>query len=829
MDTLLNKWMYRLAMLGILLAAYYLRIAGLANTPPGIYYDEGRLLQRAWRLTEGYGLVLYFQDIAEPFDVMLRAVYHALSGGVHLFMGQMFSIWLNILAVAAVIRLACILYRQHRHRAVISLVAGLTLATMPPFVMLGKHIYRANWLPLTISLALIWLFLAWRDRHLFQFVLAGCFIALSTMMYTGGLFFPPAILLMVGVQMLISRKKLPSRKQLALLLGSFSLVMLPWLYLFVRIPNWLSRVSDLSVGRSPFTDISLLPSHLQLTLSAIFLPGDLHDMRYNTFTTAFLNPALIALLIIGMGSTIWRWRKTWVLSPLILGLVMLWPNILSSEPYQPVRSVGVFVALALLVGFGAGQIVLILKGRPVFWSALVVVCFATPLHTGYHIWYHFNEQALITNPHVPNSLALKYRVGFEDLLRRLADADGPTYFPVVHLNTDLAVAVSRLEDFPLVRGYMDENLPAGQVILPRNDLSYGFFPLDDAPVHYALLLPERGEIVILPGLSKQQGQVLAQEIREQGEDILNADGWLLGQSLQLTDDTHAFADLRNVVGDVLAIYDETLELVGIDAPSEIIPGERIPVTLFWRLRAQNGKDYFSRLQVWDFENSNQGFERRSPLVNEADFPLNILYNIYPTVMWDAGEIVADTRWLPVSETAPPGGYRFALAVYDYPGHVPVDIHVIHGQRQSIWGLVGRTAVAADNFFSESHIRVKSTTRSGNFYLIDYDLSMDGQTLQVQLQWHVGAVTNEDYIGYVHILDAAGQLVAQQDKRPYDGQFPTWAWPLASQVSTQFSLQIPENAQAPFTITTGMYQYPSLQRLEVIQEGVVQIDNSIRLR
>src|SRR5690606_5946782 len=121
--------------------------------------------------------------------------------------------------------------------------------------------------------------------------------------------------------------------------------------------------------------------------------------------------------------------------------------------------------------------------------ALFAILLGTPLYTAYHVWYHFHEQPLINDPHVPESLALQYRIGFDELLVDIAESDMPTYLPIEYLNTDLAVAVLRPDYFPLVHGYDGRDLPAGRLVTPRNDISYGFFFLDYAPVQYGLLLP----------------------------------------------------------------------------------------------------------------------------------------------------------------------------------------------------------------------------------------------------------------------------------------------------------------------------------------------------
>ena len=828
-STVREKLAYTIGLIVILLLAFGLRIADLDTTPPGIYYDTGRIIQRIWRFNQGYGVLLYFQDIAEPFDFLIRALYHRMTGGVDFYMSQMFTVCLSVTAVASTALCAKVVYRKHPYSHLISLFAAFTLATMPVSIILSKHLFRANWLTLTIPLAVTALILAWRNRKTIPTLLAGFFIGLSTIFYTGGLLFPAAIALMIVLQLLITGVSWQRIRQLVTMGSAFVVTMLPWLYYFLRVPNWLSRVGDLSEGASPLSNPALLAEHIRITVSSIFIPSTLHDMRYNTFTTAFLNPLFVGLFFIGLLVTLWRWRRSWMLAPLIITIVMLFPNVLSSEPYQPVRMVGTFWGLSLIVGLGSAELYR-LPYKQNIGLALFAILLGTPFHSAYHVWYHFNEQPLINDPHIPESLALKYRLGFEDMLIDIAESDLPTYLPIEYLNTDLAVAVLRPDYFPVVRAYDGRDLPAGRVIAPRNDISYGFFFLDYAPVQYALLLPASGEILILPPVSGEVAQTLLEETRDSGEDYVNEEGWLLAQQRML-DENNVFDSLEIPSDEVLAVYDDNLELVGIDAPAELIPGEIVPVTLYWRLREQKGRDYFSRLQAWDFTNSNQGFERTSPLIGEADFPLNIHYNIYPTVMWEAGELVADTRWLPLAETAPPGGYRFALAIYRYPGLVPVSTTAT---TVDIWGMVGQSAVDRASFASPAEMPDTGITLGEEYIFSDYSLStpaedlLPGDSMEANITWYVQDTTTESYITYLHVLDAEGNLIAQQDIQPFNGQFPSWAFIPGTEVTLNYVVTIPEDASLPLTIRTGMYRYPAIQPLEALDNGNPLPDNAIAL-
>lgn len=178
---------------------------------------------------------------------------------------------------------------------------------------------------------------------------------LSASFHLSGLFFPPAVIVVIVVTMLVNRRW-PSLKNLALMVVSFGITMIPWLYLYLSIPNWLVRMTDLIDEQSPLKNPAVLIRNIGTAFSTLFVPDAIYDMRYNTFTTAFLNPALIVLFVVGVLVSLRRWKTPMMIAPLLILLAMVSPNILSSEPFQPGRFMGVFVPLSLLAGSGSGTV-----------------------------------------------------------------------------------------------------------------------------------------------------------------------------------------------------------------------------------------------------------------------------------------------------------------------------------------------------------------------------------------------------------------------------------------------------------------------------------------
>jgi hypothetical protein len=96
----------------------------------------------------------------------------------------------------------------------------------------------------------------------------------------------------------------------------------------------------------------------------------------------------------------------------------------------------------------------------------------------------------------------------------------------------------------------------------------------------------------------------------------------------------------------------------------------------------------------------------------------------------------------------------------------------------------------------------------------------GDDLRIDLTWIAEGPTPAPLTAFVHLLDPAGNVVAQQDKEPDEGFFPTTAWQAEhGPISDAFSLQIPADAEAgTWRVVTGWYDAASGARLPVAGGG-----------
>ncbi|RLT34911.1 MAG: hypothetical protein DWI57_16055, partial [Chloroflexi bacterium] len=119
--------------------------------------------------------------------------------------------------------------------------------------------------------------------------------------------------------------------------------------------------------------------------------------------------------------------------------------------------------------------------------------------------------------------------------------------------------------------------------------------------------------------------------------------------------------------------------------------------------------------------------------------------------------------------------------------------------------------------------VADASFGGQIRLLGYEIAADaivaGGPLTVTLAWQTERAMDVSYSLFLHLLDADGQIVAQRDGVPHDGQLPTSIWLPGEVVTDSYILQ-PEQplTQGTYTLITGLYEPSSGQRLPVTQDG-----------
>jgi hypothetical protein len=191
------------------------------------------------------------------------------------------------------------------------------------------------------------------------------------------------------------------------------------------------------------------------------------------------------------------------------------------------------------------------------------------------------------------------------------------------------------------------------------------------------------------------------------------------------------------------------------------------------------------------------------------------------ISWQPGETIVTSLQLPISPEAAPGRATLFIGLRHNSGswqaatsangrglQLPLALTTIKIPQPP--GGAGRpqTAVTAD--------------LGGQLRLLGYNLERDGDTSTVTLFWQALTPMNEDFTTFVHLLGADGQLLAQADGQPWDGQYPTAIWDVGEIVRDPRVLILPAgSAEGPLTLVAGAYRLPGSERL-ISQDGADSI-------
>jgi hypothetical protein len=93
----------------------------------------------------------------------------------------------------------------------------------------------------------------------------------------------------------------------------------------------------------------------------------------------------------------------------------------------------------------------------------------------------------------------------------------------------------------------------------------------------------------------------------------------------------------------------------------------------------------------------------------------------------------------------------------------------------------------------------------------------GQTISVDATWSTAAQMQRPYSIFVHLLDGASNLVAQDDGLPLDGNWLTTCWQPGQSFADSYSLDIPPGTgPGLYELRMGFYWLPTGERLALME-------------
>jgi 4-amino-4-deoxy-L-arabinose transferase-like glycosyltransferase len=107
---------------------------------------------------------------------------------------------------------------------------------------------------------------------------------------------------------------------------------------------------------------------------------------------------------------------------------------------------------------------------------------------------------------------------------------------------------------------------------------------------------------------------------------------------------------------------------------------------------------------------------------------------------------------------------------------------------------------------------------GGLELVDYRVqALDAGQLRVRLRWRAVKAVEAEYTATVQVL-RDGQIIAQDDGPPGTRYLPTSWWRPGDVVVAEHALELDRPFEAGQQIIVGLYEWPSLERLRVLDSG-----------
>jgi hypothetical protein len=216
--------------------------------------------------------------------------------------------------------------------------------------------------------------------------------------------------------------------------------------------------------------------------------------------------------------------------------------------------------------------------------------------------------------------------------------------------------------------------------------------------------------------------------------------------------------------------------------------------------------------------------------------------IYSTFIWAPGEIVTDPYEFEIDPDMPDGIYNLLVGSYLPIG---VDAAISLPLVQADGQLTDRTHVnlgpikvgATPPGLTVEHVEPQVTLQQHfgslpDLTLLGYDLTDETgnpiknskpalnltkgpKHLKLTLYWQCETSLPIDYTTFVHLRNAAGEIVAQRDQPPLNGAYPTSLWEPGEIIADEIVLPLPDELPArEYQLVIGLYDLQTGQRLVV---------------
>ena len=245
-------------------------------------------------------------------------------------------------------------------------------------------------------------------------------------------------------------------------------------------------------------------------------------------------------------------------------------------------------------------------------------------------------------------------------------------------------------------------------------------------------------------------------------------------------------------------YQGKIRLVAYDLSGTTMqPGQSLTITLYWQAMVPVEDEIVVFNHLFGLDGTVFGEADKAPAV--------------PVSQWLPGQIIATTHHMQTDPTLPvpavvtldiglynADGERRALPMTDRSGQrVPPTITRLKFV-PAVWPSEP-PPVAANALFGDRLLL------EGHSILPEAISPRENETLSLQLWWQTMAPVDTDYTVFIHLVDAAGKIVAQADGVPADGRYPTNAWEAGERIVDNRLIALPADLPGgQYHLIVGLY-------------------------
>jgi 4-amino-4-deoxy-L-arabinose transferase-like glycosyltransferase len=266
------------------------------------------------------------------------------------------------------------------------------------------------------------------------------------------------------------------------------------------------------------------------------------------------------------------------------------------------------------------------------------------------------------------------------------------------------------------------------------------------------------------------------------------------------------------------VFANTLRLIAYELPMTTThPGGELPVKLYWQSITPTppDKDYTVYAHLLGRE--------LHPVGQVNTYPGQ---GAYPTSLLKSGDVVQDDYLVPIEISATaPSLIRVQAGLFEYGVNNDAPFPAVDSNGQPARPILGEVRLLPDKPPTYSISRPARFDLGDLASLLGYDLSSDGaaamkpgQTITMTLYWQAQARMSEDYQVFVHLVGPKpeAEMVAQGDRSPLGGDWPTSAWEPGYPVRDPgYAITLPAGlAPGIYDLRVGLYRLSDGWRIPV---------------